>query len=91
MKHYEDDKAEATMKKQGVPYIVRKLYLRWKPERKFSGRPAPMLELLGGRSCRLCMPDLSEPIASSSPCSHRSCSARSACLIRSGLPPSGVT
>ena len=45
MKSSEDDKAEAAMKKQGVPYIVRKLFLRWRPERKFTINEDGYLEL----------------------------------------------
>lgn len=31
----ENEKADAAMKKQGVPMLIRKLLLRWKAERKF--------------------------------------------------------
>jgi len=31
----ENDKADAAMKKQGLPYLIRKLLLRWRAERKF--------------------------------------------------------
>jgi len=35
MSRAENDKADAAMAKQGLPYLVRKLLLRWKAERKF--------------------------------------------------------